>query len=319
MKRLLQAVMVITILAGTAFAQSDTTLPERYEPKVMIEAPIKVVPFEIINEYDTSEMTSAKQPGVFGRRGDVNIESALPKDMDVDSAGNIYINDPANNRIQVFSKEGKYINSIDIHDAYSIATDKYGEPDIVNYKSHFALAPDGSIYVHDEVKNEVEHIDMKGNVLGKESLVRKEGKETVMEFKEYFNKNGNYFITNSIYSKVPIKSIKLKRMNNKNMMVEINNQKYNIVTEQDMAGFNLVGIDKNNKHYFSILEENKNWPQYIRKYNIYGKLITSFMLSDEEGRYLVPKKIIIDEDGRYYELKIDNDKVIVIRWERIAK
>jgi hypothetical protein len=100
-------IALLLLLPELVFGQSNVTLSERYKVKVVVNAPL----IDILNNkpLETAEKR-AKQPGNFGYHYEEGMSNALgPTDLDIDDKGNMYIYDSYNQRIQEFSKNGKYI------------------------------------------------------------------------------------------------------------------------------------------------------------------------------------------------------------------
>ncbi|MGD0114938.1 MAG: flippase activity-associated protein Agl23 [Dehalococcoidia bacterium] len=75
---------------------------------------------------------------VIGSSGSANGQLNEPTDVSVDQAGNVYVSDGKNNRIEVFDKNGKFLR------AFQPSGDA-----ALNEPWGVAVAPDGSIYVSD--------------------------------------------------------------------------------------------------------------------------------------------------------------------------
>lgn len=88
--------LAITLLIREARSEV-TVITEEYVPKVIIEA-----------KWGTNE-------GEFGKTYHPFYDDRIvPDSLAVDSKGNIYILDKANNRIQKFDSSGKYLKSINV-------------------------------------------------------------------------------------------------------------------------------------------------------------------------------------------------------------
>ena len=233
MKKGIMILAIITVaMAGVAFADVTTTaqaaqdvpgvtstigadgtktvnlsevdagkLPEQYEAKVVLEAPIVMGEQKYIRknkkDYSTYEKYEELYDGkiaTFGKYGTKEVvgENITPNgvfldmpeggiegnyDTSIDEEGNIYILDIYNGRIQEFDKNGKHSRNIPIKNVYKksikkvneqIAGNEYREKEewVVEDLKNEIAATNGKIYVRNGMKNNIEQIDENGNVKG---------------------------------------------------------------------------------------------------------------------------------------------------------
>ncbi len=105
-----------------------------YIPKSLAtgtSAPVKGVTIPTVTVPPASQL-------VIGSQGSGNGQLDEPTDVSVDQAGNIYVSEGRNNRIQLFDKDGK-----------SLRTFQPSGDAALNEPWSVAVAPDGSIYVSD--------------------------------------------------------------------------------------------------------------------------------------------------------------------------
>lgn len=146
-----------------AWGQSDER--EIYQPEVVIDALL------------TNDDKLGSEPGNFLRHEGVDwIGGVVPADIEVDENANIFIFDMGNDRIQVFDREGKYIYKIPVKNCYVKNPDPedYRRP-LINNKTEFEIAKDGSIYVLDNAAQEIINIDKNGNILKKYDVTKVSG------------------------------------------------------------------------------------------------------------------------------------------------
>ncbi|HYD48724.1 MAG TPA: flippase activity-associated protein Agl23 [Terriglobales bacterium] len=93
---------------------------------------------------------------VWGRQGSGPLEFNEPRSLVVDSAGNIYVCDSKNNRIQKIGPDGKMIAAWGSEGA---------EPGQFKDPYGIALGPDGTVYVADTWNHRVQKLDSHGNFL----------------------------------------------------------------------------------------------------------------------------------------------------------
>ncbi len=127
----------------------DTLL---YIPKTLAttgSTPVKAVTIPTVTVPPASEFT-------IGSQGSGNGQLDEPTDVSIDAAGNIYVSEGKNNRIQVFDKDGK-----------SLRTFQPSGDDALKEPWSVAVAPDGSIYVSDTWNYRIMKYDANFNLLWK--------------------------------------------------------------------------------------------------------------------------------------------------------
>jgi hypothetical protein len=135
----------------------ENKLPEKYEAKVVLEAPIYSDSF--IN--DNKERL--KNSIYFVSAVDAAIK--IDFDVSVDSDGNIYIYDPYMERIQKFSAEGKHSWNIQIKNETESYYDEKLDHWVPKSLKTIFFVDKGKIYVRDTIKNRIECIDETGKVI----------------------------------------------------------------------------------------------------------------------------------------------------------
>ncbi len=197
-----------------------------------------------------------------------------PSAIAIDSKGNIYVADPVNNRVQKFSKDGKFIFKIQIN----VPAKRYAE--IIN---DITVDKDDNLYVLSRHEKAIFIYAQKGN------LVKSINYETSIVVDKIAFVDENYIY---LYHHVSEKLIKLNKIGGLD-------NKWDAVT----AYFNVDGD-------LYISGNKGDW----RKYDKNGKLIglTScekenikvyFPVSEGSGCQFPPQ--FIDRDGKRYYLKIE--------------
>ena len=92
----------------------------------------------------------------FGKNGNADGQLASPADVAIDSAGNLWVVDRANNRIQKFGPDGKFITKFGT----------YGKGDgQLNAPTSVAVDPKGNLWVVDKWNHRVQKFDPSGKFL----------------------------------------------------------------------------------------------------------------------------------------------------------
>lgn len=126
----------------------ENKLPEKYEAKVILEAPIVIATKE--NNWITPIGTF--QAGEAGRECEY--------DVSIDEKGNIFILDPCNGRITVYNNKGKLTKTIPVAHAYTNNIDG----SVQSYKKQITTAG-GEIYLRDVIGNKIERTEESGKVV----------------------------------------------------------------------------------------------------------------------------------------------------------
>jgi DNA-binding beta-propeller fold protein YncE len=92
----------------------------------------------------------------WGSCGSGDGQFLTPNFVEVDEAGNVYVNDPGNNRIQVFDNNGAFLAS---WGSFGSSEGQFNSP------ADIATAPDGSVYVAEFRNYRVQKFDSEGNFL----------------------------------------------------------------------------------------------------------------------------------------------------------
>ena len=152
-KRLILAALVLGVSLVLFSDVNPDTLPEKYVPKVIIDAEFvteKNIPEGIKTPEELKEYV--RRPGVFNGLN-MDYDGPVPKDMEIDKDGNIYIFDPENNRIQKFDKDGRYLKSIPVPDCWLMDDNSMA---LEHYKDEFTIDDEGNIYVLDSGVGDIE-------------------------------------------------------------------------------------------------------------------------------------------------------------------
>jgi len=194
---------------------------------------------------------------------DENLAFNLPEDLAVDEAGNIYILDSGNHRVQKFSPALKYIATIG----------RRGQgPGEFNFPQRLALDSEGNIYVLDRNQARIQVINPSGKEI---KNIRIDLKTLDMDFLQ----PGRLVITTSLGYEYISKKI---RDEGSPKLVKIIDLEGNVLTEfvepkdfggpqiNDMGNYSIMATDKNGNIYLTYVIRNQ-----IDKYASDGKHLWS--------------------------------------------
>ncbi|HRQ45002.1 MAG TPA: hypothetical protein PLB12_11710 [Candidatus Goldiibacteriota bacterium] len=156
----------------------ENKLPEKYEAKVILEAPILpaysgegtleyngklIAKLDNNKRFDLHEK-SFSPSGTFLMS---SVTDGYPAELDVkiDESGNIYIVDILNSRIQKFNNNGKHVKNIQIKNGYIKRWDEKTGWWIREKDKREIAVSDNRVYLRDSVSNRIEKLDESGEVL----------------------------------------------------------------------------------------------------------------------------------------------------------
>jgi hypothetical protein len=205
---------------------------------------------------------------LFQTIGDLNTEDEnlafnSPSDIAMDAAGNIYILDSANQRIQKFSPEGKYLATIG----------RKGQgPGEFNYPSSLDIDGQGNFYVLDPFVKKIQVLSSQG----KEQKTIRVIKDTIFEAR--FSKTGLFAA--GIYPGMGSKSEEEQKNKELQRLVKLYDQagtiqkEFGLITDYGDSMSNYYGnifrldIDQDGNVYLSFWSQNR-----VEKYSADGHLL----------------------------------------------
>jgi len=251
----------------------EESLPEKYEAKVILEAPVyqlvsgnRELYFnnELLGKFERDSTfklnrTNITRSGTFIKGGVDNYPDGI--DVKIDGAGNIYILDMYNGRIQKFNSEGKHIRDIPIKDNFEFGGTEGGRA--VRAKEEISVGSD-RVYVRDTKKNKIEALDESGKVLETIDVPEEIGGKKTREMRMWADEEGVGVGEVRIRRKgeeggktehgkiKENRRIEIREINKQKRQIIFGNININVISKRVFLRLDQSNLDGKNNTYFSI-------------------------------------------------------------------
>jgi hypothetical protein len=266
----------------------------------------------------------------------------FPKDMTIDSKGNVYIADYVNKRIVKYNNKGEFIANLG---------EGYGDVRSDTFFDNLGIDGDGNIYSFDRHNRNIVKFNSNGNVMnvldiknaeaGVQMQVNQQGVIYVNDFvaKKKYAKKGKLFgvlnvgeeysAENSdfLYESPSGNTYDFKKVDNKLRFERTKKASKGLfgitttadTTEKDLSatfhankGDRFIGFDKDDNYYVSDYHY-----KFIRKYDPDGNLIVQLELPKNPGIEGYEFRIVkVDDKGNIYNFLYDDKEAWIVKMEK---